>query len=617
MYRAFIISSALVLLFAALIVFLNLQGKAEADLQVSAYAPAANSTFRVNRAVLNAGYNFRAYQYTFDQSIYDAGLSALEELDAALKEVKVLTQKYPDVLPQTAKNIDNLLAMTKEYRSLSAEINEQAIKSYSHKQNVERLTVEIEALLEKYWREAIKASVAQNRLLEAFAAYKGIGKSEIASLAVSRAATAAQRHEVAAFATENMKTVENIFAEINRAASAPYFKDLSQKIINAIKEYNSEMAQLVDIYAKADALAAERVAHYRELSSITGELAKAQLETLQKLSIQSSNRQNQTIYCAIFTIILFLVIAIVYTRMFSKSIVNELKRLADGLNSGANVFADAARESSMAVDSLSNASDRQASSLEEMLSSLNEITLMTKQTADNSKNADALVKDSAERANASQDAMNRLQDAIIEIRDSSNQTAKIVKDIDDIAFQTNLLALNAAVEAARAGEAGKGFAVVAEEVKNLARRSAESAKKTAELIESSQKSSSQGVSLAEETAEKIQKITETSSKIATIVAEISTAADEQARDVSQINASIGGMTQDTQNLATDSRSLSQSSQNLSSQATKTKELVDDLIGIIDGKHSDLQRETLRIPQTIASHTPENQTSQPLVEFKEN
>jgi hypothetical protein len=149
MYRAFIISSVLTLLFVALVVFLNLKGKTDADLQAYAYNPAATSAFLVNKAVLNAGYNFRAYQYTFDQSIYETGVSILNELDAALEELKNVSQKYPDALSETVKDIDNLLIMAKEYRRLSAGINEQAIKSLDHKQNVERLTVEIEKQLEE------------------------------------------------------------------------------------------------------------------------------------------------------------------------------------------------------------------------------------------------------------------------------------------------------------------------------------------------------------------------------------------------------------------------------------------------------------------------------------
>jgi methyl-accepting chemotaxis protein len=234
---------------------------------------------------------------------------------------------------------------------------------------------------------------------------------------------------------------------------------------------------------------------------------------------------------------------------------------------------------------MAGSAGQQAASLEEISSSLNEITSMTKQTADNAKNADSLVQDSVDKAKASQEAMNRLRDAVVQIQNSSNETAKILKDIDEIAFQTNLLALNAAVEAARAGEAGKGFAVVAEEVRNLAQRSAESAKRTEELIQDSQNSSSRGVSLAKDTAEAIEKITEASNKIALIVGEITSAAEEQARGVSQVNAAIGNIDQITQANATSSQDLAISSQDLSSQTSTMDNLVDELLRIIEGENA--------------------------------
>jgi methyl-accepting chemotaxis protein len=210
---------------------------------------------------------------------------------------------------------------------------------------------------------------------------------------------------------------------------------------------------------------------------------------------------------------------------------------------------------------------------------------MTKQTADNARNADVIVRDSVEKANGSKEAMNRLQNAVVEIQNSSNETAKILKDIDEIAFQTNLLALNAAVEAARAGEAGKGFAVVAEEVRNLAQRSAESAKKTADLIQGSQSSSARGVDLANETAGAIETITEASNKIAMLVAEITTATEEQARGISQINSTIGTIDQTTQSNAASSQELASEATHLSDQAKKMEDLVQNLMEIIDGKNS--------------------------------
>jgi methyl-accepting chemotaxis protein len=310
-----------------------------------------------------------------------------------------------------------------------------------------------------------------------------------------------------------------------------------------------------------------------------------------------------------------IILGMILSVLITRSIVKPISLAIDGLSQGSDQVTAAAGEISNTAQSLAAGASEQASSLEEISASLNEITSMTKQTADNARNADALVQDSVIGAKNTQEAMTRLQEAVVGIQKSSNETAKILKDIDEIAFQTNLLALNAAVEAARAGEAGKGFAVVAEEVRNLAQRSAESAKKTADLIEGSQKSSQQGVTLAEEAAAAVTKITESSGKIAMIVTEITSATEEQARGVSQVSGAIGNMDQVTQSSASSSEELAASSEELNSQAVSMNDLVGDLVGIIDGEAAKQARQQHKAPTSLHFKKTMKQPAVATIDYK--
>jgi len=198
---------------------------------------------------------------------------------------------------------------------------------------------------------------------------------------------------------------------------------------------------------------------------------------------------------------------------------------------------------------------------------------MTRQNADNSEQAKSLAQTASQSADKGTEAMERMTSAIGRIKESSDETAKIVKTIDEIAFQTNLLALNAAVEAARAGEAGKGFAVVAEEVRNLAQRSAEAAKTTADMIEGSIRNSEDGVKVTEEVQAVLGEVAEGARKMNELVAEIAAASGEQSQGIDQVNTAVSQLDKVTQQNAANAEESASAAEELNGQSEELKSMV--------------------------------------------
>ena len=260
----------------------------------------------------------------------------------------------------------------------------------------------------------------------------------------------------------------------------------------------------------------------------------------------------------------------------------------------------AANQISASAQGVASGTAEQASSLEEVSSSLEEISSMTKNNADNAVQAQNLSKTATQSAEEGKHAMERMNKAIAEIKASSDETARIIKTIDEIAFQTNLLALNAAVEAARAGEAGRGFAVVAEEVRNLALRSAEAAKDTATMIEESVKRSDNGVKIAEEVDKALLEIAEGSKKVNDLVAEIAAASQEQAKGIEQVTVATGQMDKVTQQNASNAEESASAAEELSSQANQLAEMVSRFVLDRTGKRPGVaQAQVSRITQHVS------------------
>ncbi|MBK4510113.1 Tar ligand binding domain-containing protein [Enterobacter hormaechei] len=221
------------------------------------------------------------------------------------------------------------------------------------------------------------------------------------------------------------------------------------------------------------------------------------------------------------------------------STVSAVRGSTDSIYTGAGEIAAGSND-------LSARTEQQAASLEETAASMEELTATVKQNSDNARQATLLAKNASETAARGGQVVNNVVRTMNDIADSSQQIAHITGVIDSIAFQTNILALNAAVEAARAGEQGRGFAVVAGEVRTLASRSAQAAKEIKGLIENSVSRVNTGSEQVSEAGATMKEIVAAVTRVTDIMAEISSASDEQSRGIEQVSLAVSQMDSVTQ-----------------------------------------------------------------------
>ncbi len=275
-----------------------------------------------------------------------------------------------------------------------------------------------------------------------------------------------------------------------------------------------------------------------------------------------------------------LMVGLLVTWWIVRTVTRPIYNVVHGLHTGSEQVAAAADQVAQAGQSLAEGSSQQAASIEETSSALEELASMTRQNADNAGQANTIVKESARDIEEATAAMNDLTKAIHAISAASEETQKIIKTIDEIAFQTNLLALNAAVEAARAGEAGAGFAVVADEVRNLAMRAADAARNTAEIIEDTVKKVRECSTMVTRANGAFHKMEGGSRRIGELVAEIAAASSEQAEGIDQINKAVSQLDQVVQQNAAYAEETASASGELQHQAERMKRYVAELQTIV-------------------------------------
>ena len=330
---------------------------------------------------------------------------------------------------------------------------------------------------------------------------------------------------------------------------------------------------------------AEQMSKNKEI--LSGQIAESKkislkLEEENKAGLDEINYFNSRIF--IVTVVGIIVVSALLLFFLVRKIVSKpINRMIESLNEGSSTLSATCAQTTSSSKSLAVTASKQAASIEETAASLEQISSATKQNAENANQADTFMQQSGQIIKNANGSISELIVSMDEISKASEETFKIIKMIDEIAFQTNLLALNAAVEAARAGEAGAGFAVVADEVRNLAMRAAEASKNTSERVQGTVEQINDGLRLVEKTIETFSEVTTSADKVSELISRINTASNEQANGIEQVNNAVIEMDKVTQQNAVGAEEGALISEKLNAHASQMKRIIGAMTTLVNGR----------------------------------
>ena len=399
--------------------------------------------------------------------------------------------------------------------------------------------------------------------------------------------------------------LQNQIRQKGSESGTNFLNPVGSRLIPALQSGNLSLALQVDREVERN-----YNAHLADINSIEASI----IASVKADEDEANASQTQSTLLVLLSTIGLLALTYYALYMMQKASVEPLGKIASELGEGSDQFmgatndvASASQEIAAGAIQVATASQRmaegaseQAAAIEQTSASLEEMSSMIHSSAKNAEHAKTLAGEaqaSASMGNASMEAMSL---AMAAIEQSSNEVAKIVKSIDEIAFQTNILALNAAVEAARAGEAGAGFAVVAEEVRSLAQRSAAAAHESSDKIEASILSSREGTECLKGVGTSFSRIEEKIQQTDNLVSEITLAAKEQAQGIEHITTAIQEMSKVAQDSvisieqmrksaeesAANSQRIAGAAEQMRSQATRQRQITGNLRHVIDGSSLD-------------------------------
>jgi methyl-accepting chemotaxis protein len=597
----------------------------EAKMLAEGFAPESQIASELDNTFGDIQLAIRTYGLTADDSYLQASRKSLDELHQLQQAAQKLSDQRPELvkLRENLKQIDaglsryeNLIAQTEaKNKNIVATREKLNAAAASFIGNIDELIASEREKLDAEIKAAIEPAKLQERAEKLVLANEIRGLGNAARIANFKS-QALRDPKLIEEGLANFVDMDKHITELTPLLHTQTNLDQLALVKANAGAYRDAMKQIMDDQIALADISAERKKTMEQVASLISETR----DTGMKRTVEAANTSTQRLASASWTMNLGLIAALLVGATIAFVIIRNLNRIlvavAATLNDGSNQVASASGQVSSASQSLAEGASEQAASLEETSSSLEEMSSMAKLNAENAQKANELAKQARVAADKGVGDMQEMNAAIAAIKTSSDDIAKIIKTIDEIAFQTNILALNAAVEAARAGEAGMGFAVVADEVRNLAQRSAQAAKETAAKIEGAISKTAQGVGISQKVSASLDEIVTKARQVDELAAEVASASREQTQGIAQINTAVGQMDKVTQGNSASAEESAAAAEELNAQAQVMKESVSELLKLVGGDNADASpaplhgrpaihvsaQKTARAPQPVAAHS---------------